>query len=82
MTDSAHRAKSFKSSTVDEDCMSELQKIKSLIERYGSARVQEELAGFRDAPNGVLKRHYDNGKSAYSELIKIIEDLLAAAGRT
>jgi hypothetical protein len=44
--------------------MSDLKKLQHLIERYGSARVQEELAGHRDAPMATLKRHHDTGKAA------------------
>ena len=53
------------------------KRIMHLIERYGSARTQEEFAGARDAPNSVLKRHYDAGKQAWDAVSAEIDLLLA-----
>lgn len=55
------------------------KRIMHLVERYGSARCQEELAGARDAPSSVLKRHYDKGNEAWKAIDAEIDVLLATS---
>ena len=55
----------------------EKKRIMALIERYGTARAQEELAGARDAPGSVVKRYYDRGNEAWNAIGDEIDSLLA-----
>lgn len=52
------------------------KRILLLIERYGRSRSAEELAGQRDSMAAV-KRHFDAGKKAWSELGEELDKLLA-----
>jgi|KBSSwiStaDraftv2_1062776.scaffolds.fasta_scaffold00132_31 hypothetical protein len=58
------------------------RRIMKLIEQYGTARSQEELAGSRDAPGSVVKRHYDRGQQAWEEIGQEIDALLTATRPT
>jgi hypothetical protein len=60
--------------------MNDLKKLQHLVESYGRSRVQEELAGLRDAPESILKRHHDAGKAAWDELTRALEVLIDRAG--
>lgn len=53
------------------------KRIMHLVERYGSARCQEELAGARDAPPSAVKRHYDAGNQAWNAIGAEIDALLS-----
>ena len=53
------------------------KRIMHLIEQYGTARTQEELAGARDAPGSVVKRYYDRGQQAWEAIGAEIDALLA-----
>jgi hypothetical protein len=57
------------------------KRIMHLIEQYGSARAQEELAGSRDAPLSTVKRYYDRGKQAWDAIGDEIDVMVAAAAR-
>lgn len=54
------------------------KRILALVERYGTARAQEELAGFHDN-RSAMKRHYDAGKKAWDDIGAELDMLLAAA---
>lgn len=49
------------------------------LERYGNARMQEEIAGFRDHFRLVEKYHKE-GKDAHCELIDKLKSLIDRAG--
>ena len=50
------------------------QRIMRLIERYGTARAQEELAGNRDA-HGAVRLHHEAGQKAWNAICREIDVL-------
>lgn len=52
-------------------------RILHLIGQYTQARVQEELAGFQDKPQAILKRYADRADLAWNEINAEIDRLMA-----
>lgn len=54
-------------------------RLMQLAEAYASARVQDELAGQRDASPVILKRNYERVTAARKALADAIDDLESKA---
>lgn len=54
------------------------KRILHLIQRYGAARAQEEVAGFRDQ-HATMKRNYDTGQARWAEIGAELDALIAVS---